>query len=145
TSGLAIANGGPGVFIVNNAGRITGDTSLGINNDTFNLTAGSYTGSIYGEVENNPMPTGGNDTFNWTGGTLAGGFYGQEGSDSALVSALAYDGSQVLDGGDDTSVVDGMIDTLSLRGVSASTSGSRLPNWEIVRLDGSTLAINDGT
>lgn len=149
-SGLAIRNAGTGNVVVTSAGQVAGDTSLGLGDDTFNLRGGTYTGRIYGDGRDNIQSSDGiansegNDAFNWTGGTLAGGFFGQDGSDTATVSAAAYDGSQVLDGGDDTSGADGMVDSLNLLGVNASSNGSSIANWEIVNLDGGTLAINDG-
>ncbi|MGN7829961.1 autotransporter outer membrane beta-barrel domain-containing protein [Agrobacterium tumefaciens] len=162
TSGIAIRDGGVagnpiasdtigGNVVVNSAGTVTGDAVLGLGDDTFNLARGTYIGNIYGDDRDDARSNDGvtnhegNDTFTWTGGTLAGGFYGQDGSDTAMVSASAYDGSQVLDGGDDTSVADGMIDTLTLRGVKATTNGGRIINWEVVNLDGANLSIDDGT
>lgn len=161
TSGIAIRDGGVagnptasdtvgGNVIVNSAGTVTGDAILGLGNDTFNLAGGSYAGNIYGDDRDDPQSNDGianhegNDTFNWTGGKLTGGFYGQDGSDTATVSASTYDGSQVLDGGDDTSVADGMIDTLTLKGVTATTNGGKITNWEVVKLDGANLSIDDG-
>lgn len=136
SSGIAIQHFGTGNVLVNSHGTVTGDTVLSSGNDTINLTAGSHTGNI--------LSNAGDDTFVWTDGTLTGGFYGGVGSDTAFVSAAAYDGTQVLDGGDDTSVSDGMRDTLHLLGVSASSTGSNLVNWELVNLDNSALAITDG-
>ncbi|WP_425524441.1 autotransporter outer membrane beta-barrel domain-containing protein [Agrobacterium fabrum] len=161
TSGIAIRDGGVagspiasdtigGNVVVNSAGIVTGDAVLGLGDDTFNLAGGTYAGNIYGDDRDDPRSNDGvtnhegNDTFTWTGGTLAGGFYGQDGSDTAMVSASAYDGSQVLDGGDDTSVADGMIDTLTLKGVTATTNGGKIINWEVVNLDGASLSIDDG-
>lgn len=161
TSGIAIRDGGVagnsiasdtigGDVVVNSAGTVTGDAVLGLGDDTFNLAGGTYTGNIVGDDRDDPRSNDGvtnhegNDTFTWTGGTLAGGFYGQDGSDTAVVSASAYDGSQVLDGGDDTSVADGMIDTLTLTGVTATTNGGKIINWEVVNLDGASLSIDDG-
>lgn len=168
TSGIAIRDGGAdfsvfndwidptdsdvigGDVVVNSAGTVTGDAILGLGDDTFNLTGGIYTGNIYGDDRDDAESSDGvvnhegNDTFNWTGGELVGGFYGQDGSDTATVSASAYDGSQVLDGGDDTSIADGMIDTLTLEGVTATTNGGKITNWEIVNLDGANLSIDDG-
>nr|WP_235892045.1 autotransporter outer membrane beta-barrel domain-containing protein [[Ochrobactrum] teleogrylli] len=161
TSGIAIRDGGVagnptasdtvgGNVIVNSAGTVTGDAILGLGNDTFNLAGGSYAGNIYGDDRDDPQSNDGianhegNDTFNWTGGKLTGGFYGQDGSDTATVSASTYDGSQVLDGGDDTSVADGMIDTLTLKGVTATTNGGKITNWEVVKLDGANLSIDNG-
>ncbi|WP_420043093.1 autotransporter outer membrane beta-barrel domain-containing protein [Agrobacterium tumefaciens] len=162
TSGIAIRDGGVagnpiasdtigGNVVVNSAGIVTGDAVLGLGDDTFNLAGGTYTGNIYGDDRDDPRSNDGvtnhegNDTFTWTGGTLAGGFYGQDGSDTAMVNASAYNGSQVLDGGDDTSVADGMIDTLTLHGVKATTNGSKIVNWEVVNLDSANLSIDDGT
>lgn len=150
SSGLAIRNAGTGNAVVTSAGQVTGDTSLGLGSGTFNLMGGSYTGNIYGDDRDNAQSSDGivnsegNDTFIWANGTLAGGFFGQDGSDTATISAAGYDGSQVFDGGDDTSGADGMVDTLNLLGVNANTNGSSIVNWEIVNLDGGTLAIRDG-
>nr|WP_245432724.1 autotransporter outer membrane beta-barrel domain-containing protein [Mesorhizobium loti] len=161
TSGIAIRDGGVsgvptasdtvgGNVIVNSAGTVTGDAVLGLGNDTFNLAGGTYTGNIHGDDRDDAQSNDGvanhegNDTFNWTGGKLASGFYGQDGSDTATVGASTYDGSQVLDGGDDTSVADGMIDTLTLKGVTATTNGGKITNWEVVNLDGANLSIDDG-
>ena len=161
TSEIAIRDGGAagnstasdtvgGNVIVNSAGTVTGDAILGLGNDTFNLAGGSYSGHIYGDDRDDPQSNDGianhegDDTFNWTGGKLTGGFYGKDGSDTATVSASSYDGSQVLDGGDDTSVADGMIDTLTLKGVTATTNGGKITNWEVVKLDGANLSIDGG-
>ncbi len=161
TSGIAIRDGGVagnptasdsvgGDVTVNSAGTVTGDAILGLGDDTFNLTGGTYTGTIYGDDRDSAQSDDGvanhegNDTFNWTDGKLAGGFYGQDGSDTATASASAYDGSQVFDGGDDTSVADGMIDTLTLKGVTATTNGGKITNWEVVTLDQANLSIDDG-
>ncbi|GLU28066.1 autotransporter outer membrane beta-barrel domain-containing protein [Brucella sp. NBRC 12950] len=160
-SGIAIRDGGVagnpqasdtvgGNVIVNSAGTVTGDAILGLGDDTFNLIAGTYTGNIYGDDRDDAQSSDGivnhegNDTFTWTGGKLIGGFYGQDGSDTATVSASGYDGSQVLDGGDDTSIADGMIDRLTLKGVTATSNGNNIINWEVVNLDGANLSIDDG-
>lgn len=149
-SGLAIFDAGTGNALVTSAGRISGDTSLGLGDDVFNLAGGSYTGNIFGDVrgaadsDDGLVNAEGNDTFTWTSGTFTGGFYGQDGSDTATVSAATYDGSQILDGGDGTSIANGMIDTLNLRGVNARAPGGNIANWELVRMDGGMLAIKDG-
>lgn len=108
------------------------------------MTGGTLTGNIYGDDRDSPALGGDDDTFTWTGGKLTGGFYGQDGSDAATVSAPEYDGSQVLDGGDDTSIADGMTDRLNLVDVSATSNGSKIVNWEIVDLDQTSLSIDDG-
>lgn len=161
TSGIAIRDGGVGGnpiasdtiggdVAVNSAGTVTGDAILGLGDDTVSLSGGTYTGNIYGDDRDDARSGDGianhegNDTFIWTAGGLAGGFYGQDGSDVAVVRASTYDGSQVLDGGEDTSIADGMIDTLTLRDVTATTNGGKIVNWEVVNLDGANLSIDDG-
>lgn len=158
-SGAVVSAGGSGVairekstsggnMVIRNAGSITGDTLLGLGDDTVHLIGGAYFGDIYGDTENTAVAQAasqeGNDAFIWTAGTFAGGFYAQGGSDSAIISAAAYDGAQMLDGGDDTSILDGMTDTLTFKGVSAQSAGANIVNWEIVKLDASTLRLLDG-
>ncbi|MGH6977679.1 MAG: hypothetical protein ACRED4_00045, partial [Brevundimonas sp.] len=59
----------------------------------------------------------GDDTFTWMTGTLATSFDGGNGSDTATVTASAYDGTiQALEGGDDVSTADIWTDRLTLRG-----------------------------
>jgi outer membrane autotransporter protein len=148
-SGIAIRDGDlnkdgtdetGGNAIVATAGTVTGDAILGLGNDSLALTGGSYTGNIYGD-DRVASAGDGNDTFTWTGGTLSGGFYGQNGSDTALVSAAGYNGSQVLDGGDDVSAADGWVDKLTLQGVTATAGGAQLANWESITLDNTRLTL----
>ncbi|WP_258503129.1 autotransporter family protein [Variovorax sp. S12S4] len=159
-SGIAIRDGDAagtgtdtlgGNAIVTTAGAVTGDAILGLGNDSLALTGGSFSGNIYGD-DRTASAADGNDTFTWTGGTLAGGFYGQNGSDTALVSAAGYNGSTILDGGDDVSAADGWVDKLTLQGVTATAGGDTLRNWETITLDntrltlaGAPLAVGSGT
>ncbi|MET3443630.1 outer membrane autotransporter protein [Variovorax paradoxus] len=148
-SGIAIRDGDAagtgtdtlgGNAVVTTAGTVTGDAILGLGNDSLALTGGSYTGNIYGD-DRVASAADGNDSFTWTGGTLAGGFYGQNGSDTAFVSAASYNGSQVLDGGDDVSAADGWVDKLTLQGVTATAGGDTLRNWETITLDNTRLTL----
>ncbi|MER9656223.1 autotransporter outer membrane beta-barrel domain-containing protein [Mesorhizobium sp. M0152] len=107
------------------------------------MTGGSQVGFIYGD-DAVASANDGDDTFNWSGGTLTGGFNGQNGSDTALVTTSNYDGSQVLDGGDDVATVDGWIDKLTLDGLTVSANGANIINWETVTVDGGQLTILDG-
>lgn len=159
-SGIAIRDGDAagtgtdtlgGNAVVTTAGTVTGDAILGLGNDSLALTGGSFSGNIYGD-DRTASAADGNDTFTWTGGTLAGGFYGQNGSDTALVSAAGYNGSTILDGGDDVSAADGWVDKLTLQGVTATAGGDTLRNWETITLDntrltlaGAPLAVGSGT
>ncbi|MFZ7265356.1 autotransporter outer membrane beta-barrel domain-containing protein [Avibacterium avium] len=60
------------------------------------------------------------------------------GSDTAMISSRGYDGSQVLDGGDDVSTSDGMVDTLNLNGINVSANGGNIQNWEVINLQNNT-------
>ncbi|MDQ0573227.1 outer membrane autotransporter protein [Variovorax paradoxus] len=148
-SGIAIRDGDfaqtgtdilGGNAVVTTAGTVTGDAILGLGNDSLALTGGRFSGNIYGD-DRLASAADGNDSFTWTGGTLSGGFYGQNGSDTALVSAAGYNGSQVLDGGDDVSAADGWVDKLTLQGVTATAGGDTLRNWETITLDNTRLTL----
>ncbi len=150
-SGIAIRDGdadGDGVdeiggnTMVTSAGTVTGDAILGLGDDSFALTGGSYTGTIYGD-DVAASAADGDDSFTWSGGALAGGFVGGNGSDTAVVSAAGYDGSQLLDGGDDASSADGWVDTLTLNGVSGTLNGGNIQNWEVVNVTGGPTTITD--
>lgn len=152
-SGIAIRDGDPnrdgidevgGDAVITSAGTVTGDAILGLGNDTFNLTGGTYTGDIYGDSLA-ASPNDGNDAFNWTGGVFGSSFFGGNGSDTTNISAPTYDGTyHVLDGGDDTLVTDGWIDVLTLDGITSDANGANIINWEVVNLDASAIAIVDG-
>ncbi|WP_186420518.1 autotransporter outer membrane beta-barrel domain-containing protein [Bosea sp. CS1GBMeth4] len=105
-------------------------------NDSIYLMGGSVNGRTF---------TGaGDDLLEWRGGTVAGNIYMYTGSDTMLVTAATYDGSQVLDGGDDVSIADGWVDRLTFRGLTVSAPGANLVNWEVVTLDATRLTISDG-
>lgn len=119
-----------GAVTVTTVGTVVGAAWLGAGDDAFNLAGGSWTGDIYGED--------GDDVFNWTGGALNSGFYGGAGNDTAYVSGGAiYDGTEVFDGGDG-------VDALTFDGVSATTAGSLLANWETLSLDNTMLTLTGG-
>lgn len=135
-SGIAILDES-GAVIVTTSGALTGDILTNGGNDTINLIGGSVAGKIDSGADD--------DTFVWTGGTLTGGFYGGNGSDSAVVSAAEYNGSQMLDGGDDVSAADGWVDSLTLSGATVTAPGANIVNWETVRLDAANLSISDAS
>ncbi|MCD1636303.1 autotransporter outer membrane beta-barrel domain-containing protein [Martelella mediterranea] len=119
-----------GAVTVTTTGTVVGTAWLGAGDDTFNLAGGSWTGDIQGED--------GNDAFNWTGGALNSGFYGGAGNDTAYLGGGAiYDGTEVFDGGDG-------VDALSFNGVSATTAGSLIANWETFSLDNTMLTLTGG-
>ncbi len=126
---------GADAFTVN-GGDFTGTVYLCGGDDTVTFNGGSITGDIYGGS--------GNDTFTWSGGEFNSEFHGGDGSDTLTVSATDYDGTQVLDGGDDAGTADGAIDTLTFSGVAISTAGANLTNWETLGLVNSSVTISDG-
>jgi fibronectin-binding autotransporter adhesin len=75
SSGAAGIRDDDGNTIVTTAGTVIGDAILGLGNDEFNLTGGTYTGDIYGDGTTSTADDG-DDTFNWTGGDLNSGFFG---------------------------------------------------------------------
>jgi outer membrane autotransporter protein len=113
-----------------NGGTILNATSLNTfgGNDTINLNGATLNGQI--------QAGNGDDTFTWSSGTMAS-FDGGDGSDIATVTAAEYDGSQVLDGGDDVGLGDGFNDALTLDGLSVTVNAGGVTNWESVTvLDG---------
>ena len=131
-SGIAVLDE-TGAVTVTSAGALTGDILTNAGNDTINLVGGSVKGKIDAGADD--------DRFVWSGGTLTVGFFGQNGSDTALVSAASYNGSQILDGGDDVSAADGWVDRLTLQGVTATAGGDTLRNWESITLDNTRLTL----
>ena len=125
-------------ILVDTTGTIGGKIDGGLGNDTITVTgASTVTGSVEGGV--------GDDTIIWSGTSSVGSILGGLGSDIVTVSSTKYNSSQLLDGGDDTSVADGMIDTLNLNGVTATTNGSTITNWEVIKLNQGSKLTLDGT
>ena len=119
-----------GAVTVTTTGTVVGTAWLGAGDDAFNLAGGSWTGDIQGED--------GNDAFAWTGGALNSGFYGGAGNDTAYLGGGAiYDGTEVFDGG-------AGVDALTFDGVSATTAGSLIANWETFSLDNTMLTLTGG-
>lgn len=131
-------------------GTISGATPLVIGNDAIRVTGGEVKGEIVTDSDLYPSSIpGGNDTFDWSGGTIAGQLYMGRGTDTALITASGYDGSNVLNGGDDYSAADGWTDTLMLIGIGnsaagISTMGAKLLNWEQLTVDNSFITLTDG-
>jgi len=143
SAGAAGIGDGAGNTIVTTTGIVMGDAILGLGNDVFNLTGGTYTGDIYGDGTDASLDDG-KDTFNWSGGDLNSGFFGGNGSDATTIFAGAnYDGTETFDGGDDYGTADGWIDTLTFQGQTATTTGALVINWENVIIDGGTMTFSD--
>lgn len=135
-SGVAIRDG-DGNTVITNYGNVTEDAIMGLGNDRFVLAGGDFDGDIYGD-NTTASNQDGDDTFIWTAGNWHSAFYGGNGSDTVLITAAEYDGSHLLDGGDDASFDDGWIDVLTIQGVNVN-NGGRFINWEIINLESSTF------
>ena len=125
--GSAASDAGDTITI-NTTGTV-GLVDAGLGNDTVTLANGTVGAVTMGS---------GNDTATWSGGTLTS-FNGGLGSDTLAVSAPGYNGTQVLDGGDDASTADGMIDVLTLNGITANINGTTVLNWETLSFQNSTI------
>ncbi|MCQ9328867.1 autotransporter outer membrane beta-barrel domain-containing protein [Pelistega suis] len=145
TTGADIAKvegaGGADTILINSDAKVSGDVyggNAGVDNsadkdgnDTITVTDNAVvSGTVYGQA--------GDDTIVWSGASTIAGLDGGNGSDVATVSSTQYNGTQILDGGDDVDVADGWIDTLNLNGVKVTANGGNIRNWE-------TIALNNGT
>lgn len=94
-------------------------------NDTINVTDGSIADVQMGN---------GDDAGSWSGGNLTS-YSGGDGSDSLVISSAVDMSASTIDGGDDASSADGMIDTLTISGTSAQVNGNNITNWEVLGFD----------
>ncbi len=128
--------GGADDDVINLVSGSVGANILGGNgNDILTLAGASVTGGMSGEL--------GDDAFYWVAGVTTS-ISGNDGSDYAEVTAVEYDGSQLLNGGDDYSTADGFIDTLVLHDKEIEVQGSNILFWENIIIDGGKIAISDG-
>lgn len=132
-----------GDVITTTSGILTGQVILSLGNDVFNLMGGSLNGDIYTD-DVTASAADGDDQFNWSGGSFTGSFNGQNGSDLTSISGTAgFDGSQILNGGDDLSIADTWIDELTFQNITSSIIAANILNWEKVNIDNSTLTLTD--
>ena len=136
---LSAANTNTSAVQITNSGIISSDNFYAIvtraGNDTYTQDAGSLMGSTYLGA--------GNDTFAATGGKIVGSVYLADGSDTATISNVDLSTIPTLDGGDDTLIADGFIDTLTLSNTSVATT--ELLNWEKIVLDATTFESPNNT
>ena len=139
-----------------NDGSITVNIDAGAGDDVINLNSGdvfhvqggdgkdaiTLAGSIVTSAST-IVGGAGDDTLVWSSGTTPS-INGDIGSDTLSITASEYDGSQLLDGGDDTSSADGWIDALTLGGLTVTSNSASVVNWETVIVDGGQLTISDG-
>jgi outer membrane autotransporter protein len=135
---VSIAGGTENDEIKLTGGNVTSTGSAvagGDGDDLLELNGSTVAGLILGE--------GGADRIDWSSGSLLS-IDGGDGSDEVTVGAAGFDGSQLLDGGDDVSTADGFFDTLTISGRNFSTSGDSLINWEKLVLDNSSMTLIGG-
>ncbi|SHF13486.1 outer membrane autotransporter barrel domain-containing protein [Microbulbifer donghaiensis] len=106
----------------------------GDGNDTITLDGGFVFNYIDGGD--------GDDSIYWDEG-LTDEVRGGNGSDSLTIDAFAFEGEAILDGGDDTSPVDGYIDTLTFV-LDYAMDGRLLRNWERIVIWGSSKMVFSG-
>lgn len=121
----------------------TGDAG----DDVITLDGATITDTIAGDAIDvgfgPPAEAGsGDDDIFWLSGTVLN-IVGGDGSDEVVISAATYDGTQVLDGGDDLLDGDGWSDELTLQGLSVTSISTNLINWETIVVDNSSLALSD--
>ncbi|MEZ5777742.1 MAG: autotransporter outer membrane beta-barrel domain-containing protein [Paracoccaceae bacterium] len=160
---------GPGNNTFGMSGTARIDTLLNSEqgNDTFSLNGGSV-GGVLSSGSGNDVVTldgaqlgdhvileGGDDTLRLRSGTVAGSIFmdagpghnnGSDGSDNATLYAGFNLGlfAGTIDGGDDVSAADGLVDTVTFQGASGMIDGSRLQNWERVVLNGAAMSLGPG-
>ena len=143
------------IILVNTTGTIGGKVDGGIGDDLITITgASTVTGAVIGGLGNDSIVLAdtakvgsiegneGDDTFTWSGTSKITSFDGGLGSDVATVTSTGYTGAQILDGGDDTSVADGFIDTLNLNGLTVTANGGNIRNWEVVNLNNTFMNLS---
>ena len=124
---------------------MAGTISTGAGDDTIELVGGTVTGDI--------LSGDGDDLIVWssasstvgTGGINNGTIRSGSGSDIIVINDPTIDlSAMTLDGGDDVSVADGDVDVLALlNGWSGTLNGSRTLNFEVIYIDGGTIAFDD--
>ena len=62
-----------------------------------------------------------------------------DGSDTLVLDGGEIDTSGVIDGGDDTSVADGFVDTILVTGADVAIDGNQFINFEALTIDGGAL------
>jgi len=134
----AVDGGSGSDLIVLSGANIAGAVAGGSGNDLIGLNSGSTGGGVQGND--------GDDTINWNSAaatvpSIAGGL----GSDTVNINDAGIVLSSVtLDGGDDVSSADGMIDTLNLNaGWSGNLTGASTTNWEVLNINGGTVRFSD--
>jgi len=145
TDGIFTSGLGTGPSTVSVTGAIQGGTGFGINTftqvgklTTIDVASTATVGATSGNAIQNNL---GDSVLNVaSGGIINGRVMLDKGNDSANINgATALAGITLLDGGDDASSGDGMIDVLTLNGVTQTLNGGQIVNWEVINLNVSTI------
>jgi len=149
SNGIEARNYGTGALTITSQAAVTGDTGYGIRtftgaggNTTITLNAGAAVSSTAGLGISNDA--GNSATTVNAGASVAGAISLTNGSDDLTFAGGDFSGVSLFDGGDDFSVADGFIDTLSFAGSSGALTGANVVNWESVVIGaGSTMSFSD--
>ncbi|KIC35910.1 hypothetical protein RA27_22530 [Ruegeria sp. ANG-R] len=149
TNGIFADNSGTGDSSVMVMGNVVGGTAYGIATSTgaggmtdITLDAGAAVSSAAGLGISNDA--GDSTVTSNTGSSVAGVISLGDGSDNLVFAGGDFSGVTLFDGGDDSDVADGFIDTLTFAGSSGLVAGANVVNWEEVVIDaGSTIGFSD--
>jgi len=145
--------GGRGNDVINLSGAVIGfDINPGVGDDIVNVTGGStpriidrggdnefnISGGTVGQIQTGS----GDDVLNITGGTVSGSIRMGLGSDTVTITGGDVSGLTLLDGGDDDSDADGMIDTLTVDNATFTLSSDRIRNWENISIADSDVTFD---
>jgi len=140
--GINAKNNGSGTLSITVTGAVTGGSGYGIKTKgattVITLNSGAAVSSTSGKgIYNNLGDT--TITVN-TGASVSGSIVLSNGSDNLTFAGGDFSGVTLFDGGDDSDVSDGFIDTLTFAGSNGTLDGAIVTNWEAVVIgSGSTI------
>ena len=160
THGIAAYNVGSGPLSVTVSGNVQGGTGYGIYTATatdpyysgtfsggtsiITLNSGATVGSAAGLAIANDE--GDSTTIVHAGAHVGGDVRLGNGSDDLTFDGGTFAAGAILDGGDDTGIADGFVDTLQFRNLATSATGGNLQNWENVFIEsGASVSFSDNT
>ena len=109
---------------------------------TITLDAGAVVSATSGNAIFNDE--GDSTTTVNTGASVLGAITLNDGSDDLIFAGGDFAGVTLFDGGDDSDVADGFIDTLTFAGSSGAVDGSLIVNWEALVIGaGSTISFSN--
>ncbi len=149
---FAINTGGAGVLSVTSSGAVTGGTGFGIYTFTgagkqtnITLNSGADVSATSGLAIFNDA---GDSTITMKSGSkVTGQVLANDGSDDLVITGTAdIAGVTLFDGGDDTSIADGMIDTVTFQNAAFAgpLNTGIFQNFEGMTIDGGVVAFTGG-